>query len=68
MVRVATVLMHPFAPTGTEMVLDYLGFDESYFDWNRIFDTNYDFFKGDEHQLKFLEQRVDFFTRHESQY
>ena len=68
MVRVATVLMHPFAPTGTEMVLDYLVFDESYFDWNRIFDTNYDFFKGDEHQLKFLEQRVDFFTRHESQY
>lgn len=67
MVRVATVLMHPVAPEGTELILSYLGFDESFWDWNRIFDTLYDFCDGEEHPLKFLEPKFDFFPMHESQ-
>ena len=67
MVRVATVLMHPVAPVGTELLLSYLGFDETFWDWNRIFDTMYDFAGGKEHQLKFLEPKFDFFPMHESQ-
>ena len=67
MVRVATVLMHPIAPEGTELLLSYLGFGEEFWDWNRIFDTLYDFCDGNEHQLKFLEPRFDFFPMHESQ-
>lgn len=68
MVRVATVLMHPVAPEGTELLCSYLGFDESFWDWNRIFDTLYDFIPaGTEHQLKFLEPRFDFFPMHPSQ-
>ncbi|MBE5040181.1 methionine--tRNA ligase [Ructibacterium gallinarum] len=67
MVRVAAVLMHPIAPEGTELLLDYLGFGEEFWDWNRIFDTLYDFCGGQEHQLKFLEPRFDFFPMHQSQ-
>lgn len=65
MVRVATVLMHPIAPRGTEMLLDYLGFGPEFWSWDRIFDTLYDFCDSSEHQLKFLEPRVDFFPMKE---
>ena len=62
MVRVATILMHPIAPKGAEMICEYLGFGEDFWDWNRIFDTMNDYCVGEtEHQLKFLEPRVDFF-------
>lgn len=67
MVRVAMVLMHPVAPEGTELLLSYLGFDDSFWDWNRIFDTMNEFANGNEHTLKFLEPRFDFFPMHESQ-
>ena len=66
MLRVCTVLSHPIVPSGCEMLCDYLGFDESFFDWNNIFEPVY-FFRKDDHKLKFLEPRVDFFARHESQ-
>ncbi len=62
MVRVATVLMHPIAPKGCEMLREYLGFGEDFWRWDRIFDTLNDFCEGEaEHNLKFLEPRVDFF-------
>lgn len=67
MLRVCTVLSHPIVPFGCEMLREYLGFDESFFSWDRIFDSVYDFITPD-HSLKFLEPRVDFFTRHESQF
>ena len=68
MVRVASVLMHPIAPRGTEMVREYLGFDESFWSWDHIFEDCY-FFMSDSrsHKLKFLEPRVDFFEKHSSQ-
>ncbi len=69
MLRVATVLMHPIAPLGCEMLLDYLGFDKSFWDWSRIFDTVYDFMPDkNNHKLKFLPPRVDFFAKHPSQF
>jgi len=69
MIRTASVLLHPIAPRGTAMVLEYLGLDEDFWCWDNIFDTIADFCKGEtEHQLKYLEPRVDFFTRHPSQF
>ncbi len=65
-VRVAATLLHPFAPWGTEMVREYLGFDERLWDWAYI-DKPLSFFMGDSHMFKFLEPRVDFFTKHASQ-
>lgn len=67
MVRTATALMHPIVPNGTELIAEYLGFGEELWDWNRIFDTLYDLCGTDEHKLKFLEPRFDFFPMHESQ-
>lgn len=68
MVRVGAVLMHPIAPLGTQKILDYLGLDESFWSWDRIFDTVYDFMDDPHsHKLKFLEPRVDFFEKHPSQ-
>lgn len=66
MLRVCTVLSHPIVPTGCEMLREYLGFDESFWSWEHVFETVYFFMEAD-HKLKFLEPRVDFFARHESQ-
>ncbi|HHY83377.1 MAG TPA: class I tRNA ligase family protein [Clostridiales bacterium] len=68
MLRTSIVLMHPIAPEGTEMVCEYLGFGKEFWDWNRIFETVYDFMPNpEEHALKYLEPRVDFFRKHPSQ-
>jgi methionyl-tRNA synthetase len=68
MIRTAAVLMHPIAPEGTEMILDYLRLGEEFWSWNRIFEPAYSFMdKPQEHKLKFLEPRVDFFKKHPSQ-
>ena len=68
MLRTASVLMHPIAPEGTEIIRDYLGFDESFWSWDHIFEP-VSFFMGgrDGHRLKFLEPRTDFFKKHPSQ-
>ncbi|MFW6269047.1 MAG: class I tRNA ligase family protein [Bacillota bacterium] len=72
MLRTATVLMHPVAPEGTEMVLEYLNLDdedEEFWDWDRIFEPVFAFMDNpEEHKLKHLESRVDFFEKHPSQY
>lgn len=67
-IRTAAVLLHPMAPKGTEMVLEYLQLDKDFWSWDKIFCTLSDFTNGQDHKLKFLEPRVDFFTRHPSQF
>ena len=68
MIRTAAVLLHPMAPKGTEMILEYLQLDDSFWSWDKIFDPISAFTDGSDHKLKFLEPRVDFFTRHPSQF
>lgn len=68
MIRTAAVLLHPMAPNGTEMLLEYLQLDKSFWSWDKIFDTMAAFTGGKDHKLKFLEPRVDFFTKHPSQF
>jgi methionyl-tRNA synthetase len=65
-VRVAATLLHPFAPKGTEVVREYLRVDEKLWDWEYIFQP-LAFFADGNHSFKFLEPRVDFFAKHESQ-
>jgi len=68
-VRTALVLMHPIAPTETEMVREYLRLGEAIWSWDRIFEPLYAFMENPEtHKLKFLEPRVDFFKKHPSQF
>ncbi|MGN1090515.1 MAG: class I tRNA ligase family protein [Huintestinicola sp.] len=67
MIKTAAVLLHPLAPRGTEMVREYLCADESLWNWDNIFSTFEDMY-GSDRKLKFLEPKVDFFTRHPSQF
>ena len=71
MLRTAAVLVRPVAPDGAEMIADYLlpGCDHSvFFSWDNIFKTICELAPDpDSHKFKHLEQRVDFFKKHESQ-
>ena len=68
LIKTAAVLLHPLAPKGTEMVRDYMNLDENVWSWDNIFSTLSDLCGGNDHKLKFLEPKVDFFTRHPSQF
>lgn len=67
--KVIAVLIHPIAPEGCEMFKEYLNIDDKLWDWNKIFDPIYSYFDdGDNHRIKFLEPKVDFFKKMEYQY
>jgi methionyl-tRNA synthetase len=68
MIRVAALLMHPIAPSGTEMIRDYLRLDERFWNWTYAFEPVYAFMPDPEnHPVRFLEPRVDFFPKHPAQ-
>jgi len=67
-VRTAITLIHPIAPNSCEMVRDYLNVNEQLWNWEYIFEPVYTFIQDiSTHKLKYLEPRVDFFEKHESQ-
>ncbi|MCL2052902.1 MAG: class I tRNA ligase family protein [Oscillospiraceae bacterium] len=67
-IKTAALLLHPLAPNGTEMLREYLKLGDDFWCWESAFNTFADTLNGfDEHELKFLEPRVDFFKKHESQ-
>ncbi|WP_066497895.1 hypothetical protein [Abyssisolibacter fermentans] len=62
-------LVHLVAPTSCEGVRDFLNFNENIWNWDYIFDGVESFIDDKEnHKLKFLEPKSDFFKRHESQF
>jgi len=65
-VRTAAALFHPITPLGCEMIREYLCVDDRIWDWKYIFEP-VNFFMKEDHKLKFLEPRVDFFKKHPSQ-
>ncbi|WDV46369.1 class I tRNA ligase family protein [Clostridiaceae bacterium M8S5] len=68
-VRVALTLVHPIAPSGCEVVREFLNVNENIWNWDYIFDAVESFIDGKEnHKLKFLEPKTDFFKKHESQF
>ena len=67
MIKTAAVLLHPIAPRGTEMIREYLCAGDELWDWDGIFDT-FEKLYGQDKKLRFLEPKVDFFTRHPSQF
>lgn len=69
MMRTASLLLHPIAPMGTEMVKQYLGGKDNFFNWDYCFEPIDAFVDNpDDHELLFLEPRVDFFAKHPSQF
>ena len=68
-VKTLAILLHPIAPGGCEMFREYLNVDESLWDWEYIFAPLSHYVDDlSTHELKFLEPRVDFFEKLESQY
>jgi len=65
-IRVAAALFHPIVPEGCEMIREYLNVNDRIWDWRYIFDA-FDTFIGENHKFTFLEPRVDFFKKHQSQ-
>ena len=74
LLRIATLLMHPIVPTGTEKICDYLSFDfDDFFSWNYDFDSFEELCSAGEitegrHRIRELPPRFDFFEKHASQY
>lgn len=67
-VRTAITLIHPIAPSSCEMVREYLNANDKLWSWDYIFEPIYTFMEDKSiHKLKYLEPRVDFFKKHESQ-
>ena len=70
MVRVATVLSHPVVPKGSEKTCEYLNIDsDKFFTWDNIFSDIYDLIDDKQnHKLKELKEKEDFYTKHPSQF
>ena len=70
MVRVATVLSHPVVPKGCEKTCDYLNIDQDkFFTWDNIFKDIYELVEDKEnHKLKELKEKEDFYVKHPSQF
>ena len=66
-IRTAALLLHPMAPFGTEKLREFLQTDERIWSWDTAFEP-LPYFTGENHKLKFLPPREDFFARHESQF
>ncbi|WMJ87703.1 methionine--tRNA ligase [Anaerocolumna sp. MB42-C2] len=67
-VKTAAILLHPIAPIGCERIKDYLNVSDKIWNWDYIFSTIYDIIDDmDNHKLKFLEPKTDFFKKHVSQ-
>lgn len=67
-VRVATLLMHPVAPVGTEKVRAHLAVGEDLWSWARAFEPLAAFMADPaSHQFVEVPPRVDFFDKHPSQ-
>ena len=68
-IKVAMVMLHSVAPKGIENLAEYLGVDESIFNWDRCNEVIYNWFESKEnHKPKFIEAKFDFFKKHPSQF
>ncbi len=72
--RTCALLMHPVVPAGCELICEYMGFGErEFFSWEHALSTPRQLAAdlgedANEHTIKELPPRFDFFRKHESQY
>lgn len=74
LLRICTLLMHPFVPSGCEKICNYLDFDPSeFFSWNYDFKGNDELCNASEinvqkHMVCELPPKFDFFPKHPSRF
>lgn len=67
--KVAMVMLHSVAPSGTENVAKYLGANNKVFSYDEINRPIYEYFDSKEHHKPmFIEPKFDFFKKHPSQF
>ena len=67
--KAIAVLVHPVAPTGCEMFRAYMNLPETLWSWDYILEPLSVYVDDlSTHELKFLEPRVDFFAKLDSQF
>lgn len=66
MIRIANLLLHPIAPTGSELVAKYLGVNKDFFSWDGLEKSICDF--NESKKITAIEARFDFFKKLEYQY
>ncbi len=67
-IKTTAILLHPIAPTGCEMIREYLNLDERIWNWDNIFKTIHELTDEVEYfSVKFLEPKFDFFKKHKCQ-
>lgn len=66
-IKTALLLLHPIAPTGCDLVKEYVGFSDKVYNWEYAFAEMKDVLENSDATTKFLPPRFDFFVRHESQ-
>lgn len=68
-VKSTLLLLHPIVPESCENVRAYLNLNENLWSWDYVFKPIQDHMDDVEyHKIKEIEQRFDFFNRHESQF
>ncbi|MFV0502901.1 MAG: class I tRNA ligase family protein [Lachnospirales bacterium] len=71
MIKVIANLIHPIMDSNADMILEYFNitYDGKFWSWDNIFKPIYQIAKIESgHKFKFLEPKVDFFTKLDSQY
>ncbi len=66
-IKTALLLLHPIAPTGCDLVREYLNFSTDLWNWDNAFLDVSHFIIDNNKMHKFLEPKFDFFKKHESQ-
>jgi methionyl-tRNA synthetase len=62
--KIMAVLIHPIAPVGCEMFREYMNLSEELWNWDHILDPISIYVSDiNNHKVKFLEPRVDFFKK-----
>ena len=67
-IKTALLLLHPIAPAGCGMVREYIGFSKKVYSWEHAFDSVESMLEDPTAPTRFLEPRVDFFKKLESQF
>ena len=66
MIRIANLLLHPIAPTGSELVAKYFGVNKDFFSWDGLEKSICDF--NESKKVTAIEARFDFFKKLDYQY
>ena len=66
LLRVATTLLNPFIPSGSQRVADYFELNEKWTSWDYIFDAPQTFIESGK-KIERLEDETPFFKKHSSQ-